>query len=324
MRHEIRKYLLAGLIILMDDSRIQKIFDPAAWTKQLAEIPEDSREWFPLVPMQGPGTFEYHRRWFEKLKCFGSFKPFAVEDYLLWGKGEPESPAQTKIGGRALRCPDVPWPLGTCGGPIPFFSQINFTSCSKPHSNEKNLLLVFADIVEDVLVEFATEWYSLEDDELVPMKPPAGCIEWPRQVYHAEVFHHELCLPDTYEEIERYSALAGFPVPWQVAPDGCIIRAWDGKFAESSRQWKLLARFSSMNPVHCTQMAWLNGNEELPVTREQCEPLGPDMRPRRWFQLSVGTLQFDICIDECGEVRGYLTTDPIIEPPAPLPPGWVK
>ena len=117
---------------------------------------------------------------------------------LIWGKGEPPLPLQTKFSGMPFRPAGLPWPRGEHGLPLPFIAQLNFSTL-REHTYGKSLLQLFGEIVEDEVVEFHAEWHDLNDVSEFQLGSPPKHFPWPGQVFHAEVAEIE-CLEQFKKE----------------------------------------------------------------------------------------------------------------------------
>ena len=110
-----------------------------------------------------------------------------AKDVFLWGKGESDLRTATKIGGLPYRASGNAWPIGNDGRPLPFIGQVNFTNSTDIISVPGDILLVFADIFEDLVNSSWFEWQSIgQKIELVrPCEIPE--FEWTPYPFHGYI-----------------------------------------------------------------------------------------------------------------------------------------
>ena len=97
-------------------------------------------------------------------------------DVFVFGQGEPENPAGTKIGGRPYWPADRPWPNGRDGKPAMFIGQFNFADSVDIIGDDLpgDVLVLAADSESDWLYEAdALTFHWLTDDG----SPPATDLD---------------------------------------------------------------------------------------------------------------------------------------------------
>jgi Domain of unknown function (DUF1963) len=292
---------------------LQPVFDPSKYAERADCIFRSYN--YPEYPLPIVGPFSY----FSYLGRIDTIRRhhdlgegFIRKGVLIWGKGEPILPYQTKLGGCPYRPKHLPWPRGTQGQFLPFIAQINF-STAEEHKFEKELLLVFGEIIEDDVLEFHAEWYSPQNgDELTRVSPPESII-WPKDVYYAEMAELEV-FPEAWksktlvEEIKNTSGLGN--IREMLAPSSSLVWGWDGSAAAIDELPEPIAAFNSLNPYFATALAWLNEDETDEDVKARAANSflggrGTGGYPNRWF--NVGDMgRFVVGINEAGEVEGWI------------------
>ena len=123
--------------------------------------------------------------------AFDSLGEARASDVFIWGLGEPEHPAATKLGGLPYRPADEPWPMSAAGRPLSFMAQVCFADSKdlvgvpgsllrKPRPLPGDVLLMFApgdylaDWDDDDQSSLVFEWRSLGLADPVRKVPPTA------------------------------------------------------------------------------------------------------------------------------------------------------
>ena len=290
---------------------LQPTFDPSKYAERAKRIFEEYKgpPWF-VLPIVGPFSYFNYRRVIENAKRIHDLgKSENRSGLLIWGKGEPALPSQTKFGGKPFRPAGLPWPCGEHGQPLPFIAQLNFSTLPE-HTYGKSLLLLFGEIVEDEVVEFHAEWHDLKDASEFQLGSPPKHFPWPGEVFHAEVadidYYPDLASSKSLGLALREATGLG-SIAWGLTPRGSMLLGWDGVAPAEDDEPKWIALIQSFNPYIATELAWLNADESTEDAQAHqrknfCAESGPEGYPDRWFTIGdAGGLV--IAVNHQGEVE---------------------
>jgi hypothetical protein len=146
------------------------------------------------VPISGPLDIcanEHLRKLFENHYHWG--EPEWV-DMFVWGKGECENRAATKIGGLPYRPKELGWPVDQGGASLPFIAQFNFTDSKDLVEVPGDILLIFGIIhqgdfqsCEGDYDSLHFEWHNLSDMSLVDSSEVPNHLVWVPEPFHGYI-----------------------------------------------------------------------------------------------------------------------------------------
>lgn len=144
-------------------------FDLETWLKLLPWRKWDHEDSHGATHVTGPGDLCYNehlRRMVRPCVEWGRSTPM---DIFVWSKGYEGKRTATKVGGLPYWPAGQRWPEDSCGTPLPFLAQFNFSDSRDIVSVPGDLLLVFGQLALGELDPYRLEWQAFTNQPLVSL-----------------------------------------------------------------------------------------------------------------------------------------------------------